>query len=77
MFYVTTKSRMRGDVQLTVHLLQCLHMRLTVVLMAKAMLSIHVHVAIMLGAIVVSHDVSEDHELCPSSFEGVREQRST
>jgi hypothetical protein len=48
---------------LTVHLLQCLHMHLAVVLMPKAMLSIHVHVAIMLGAIVVSHDVAADHEI--------------
>jgi hypothetical protein len=38
-------------------------MRLAIVLMPKAMISIHVHVAIMLGAIVVSHDVTAGHEI--------------
>jgi hypothetical protein len=38
-------------------------MRLAVMLMPKAMLSIHVQVPIMLGAIIVSHDVTTNYEI--------------
>jgi hypothetical protein len=38
-------------------------MRLAIVLMPKAMFSIHVHMAIMLGANIDSHDVTVDHEI--------------